>query len=130
MPAAEHALLTRSKGEFMTRTSSFTVGIVGATGAVGQELVQLLLKGQFPIGNLRLFASARAAGRVMEIAGKKYTVEEAKPDVFGDVDLAFFAAGGPTTRALAPAAVQAGCLVIDKSSAFRMESGVPLVIPE
>jgi aspartate-semialdehyde dehydrogenase len=79
---------------------------------------------------LRLFASARSAGKVIEKAGKKFTVEEAKPGVFADVDIAFFAAGGSVTRALAPDAVKAGCLVIDKSSALRMEKDVPLVIPE
>lgn len=79
---------------------------------------------------LRLFASARSAGKVVEKAGKKFTVEEARPGVFGDLDLAFFAAGGSVTKALAPDAVKAGCVVIDKSSALRMEPNVPLVIPE
>lgn len=82
------------------------------------------------MASLRLFASARSAGKVIEKAGKKFTVEEAKPGVFADVDIAFFAAGGSVTRALAPDAVKAGCVVIDKSSALRMEPGVPLVIPE
>jgi len=106
------------------------VGIVGATGAVGQELLRLLLERNFPMAKLRLFASARSAGKVIEKAGKKYTVEEAKPGAFAGVDVAFFAAGGSVTRALAPDAVKAGCLVIDKSSALRMEPNVPLVIPE
>lgn len=110
--------------------ASINVGIVGATGAVGQELLRLLLERNFPMASLRLFASARSAGKVIECAGKKYTVEEAKPGVFADVDVAFFAAGGSVTRALAPDAVKDGCLVIDKSSAFRMEPHVPLVIPE
>jgi len=110
--------------------NSFTVGIVGATGAVGQELLRLLLERNFPMTRLRLFASARSAGKVIEKAGKKFTVEEAKPGVFADVDIAFFAAGGSVTRALAPDAVKAGCVVIDKSSALRMEKDVPLVIPE
>jgi aspartate-semialdehyde dehydrogenase len=82
------------------------------------------------MGSLRLFASARSAGKTIEFGGKKITVEEAKPGVFGDIDVAFFAAGGPVTRALAPDAVKAGCLVIDKSSALRMDPNVPLVIPE
>ncbi len=114
----------------MNTKSSFTVGIVGATGAVGQELLQLLQERKFPVGTLRLFASARSVGKTMEFAGKKLTVEEAKLGVFADVDVAFFAAGGPVTRALAPDAVKAGCLVIDKSSAFRLDPAVPLVIPE
>lgn len=114
----------------MDKTASFTVGIVGATGAVGQELLALLLGRNFPLASLRLFASARSAGKVVECAGRKFTVEEAKPGVFADVDVAFFAVDGVTTRALAPDAVKAGCLVIDKSSAYRMDPAVPLVIPE
>ncbi|OIR13443.1 aspartate-semialdehyde dehydrogenase [mine drainage metagenome] len=114
----------------MSNASSFTVGIVGATGAVGQELLQLVHERAFPFARLRLFASARSAGKQVTVAGKTYTVEEAKPGVFADVDVAFFAAGGSVTRALAPDAIKAGCLVIDKSSAFRMEPDVPLVIPE
>ncbi|HZZ20331.1 MAG TPA: aspartate-semialdehyde dehydrogenase [Opitutaceae bacterium] len=114
----------------METTTSFTVGIVGATGAVGQELLRLLEERNFPIGTLRLFASARSAGKTVEFKGRPVTVEQAKPGVFANVDVAFFAAGGPTTRALAPDAVKAGCLVIDKSSALRMDPNVPLVIPE
>jgi aspartate-semialdehyde dehydrogenase len=114
----------------MSRTASFTVGIVGATGGVGQELLRLLHERQFPIASLRLWASGRSAGKVLAVGGQRHTVAEAKPGVFADVDLAFFAAGGPTTRALAPDAVKAGCLVIDKSSAYRMDPAVPLVIPE
>ncbi len=108
----------------------FSVGIVGATGAVGQELVRLLQERRFPVGQLRLFASARSAGKTVEVAGKTITVEEARPGVFADVDVAFFAAGGSVTRALAPDAARDGCLVIDKSSALRMDPNVPLVIPE
>ena len=114
----------------MEKTASFTVGIVGATGAVGQELLRLLDERSFPIATLRLFASARSAGKAVEFRGRKIVVEEAKPGVFANVDIAFFAAGGKVTRALAPDAVKAGCLVIDKSSALRMEPDVPLVIPE
>jgi len=109
---------------------TFTVGIVGATGAVGQELLRLLQQRNFPVATLRLFASARSAGKTVEFGGKSVVIEEAKPGVFGDVDVAFFATDGAITRALAPDAVQAGCLVIDKSSAFRMDPAVPLVIPE
>ena len=111
-------------------SSSVTVGIVGATGAVGQELLHLLHDRVFPLRSLRLFASARSAGRTVTYAGRTYTIEEANPGVFAGVDLAFFAAGGPVTRSLAPDAVRAGCLVIDKSSHYRMDPDVPLVIPE
>lgn len=110
--------------------ASINVGIVGATGAVGQELLRLLHDRNFPMASLRLFASARSVGKVVECAGKKYTVEEAKAGVFGDIDIAFFATDGAITKALAPDAVKAGCVVIDKSSAFRMDPAVPLVIPE
>jgi aspartate-semialdehyde dehydrogenase len=114
----------------MEKTASFTVGIVGATGAVGQELLRLLEARDFPISALRLFASARSAGKTVSFRGTTIAVEEARPGVFAGIDVAFFAAGGPVTRALAPDAVKAGCLVIDKSSALRLDPGVPLVIPE
>jgi len=109
---------------------SINVGIVGATGAVGQELLRLLHDHNFPMASLRLFASARSVGKVIGCAGKTYTVEEAKAGVFGELDIAFFATDGAITKALAPDAVKAGCVVIDKSSAFRMDPSVPLVIPE
>jgi aspartate-semialdehyde dehydrogenase len=108
----------------------YRVGIVGATGAVGQELFRLLLERQFPMAELKLFASARSAGKVIERGGKEYTVAEATPGIFDGLDVAFFSAGGTVTRALAPAAVKAGCLVLDKSSALRMDPNVPLVVPE
>jgi aspartate-semialdehyde dehydrogenase len=114
----------------MDKTASFTVGIVGATGAVGQELLRLLEGRDFPISTLRLFASARSVGKTVKFKGRKIEVEEAAPGVFANVDVAFFAAGGAVTRALAQDAVKAGCLVIDKSSALRMDPDVPLVIPE
>jgi aspartate-semialdehyde dehydrogenase len=123
-------LLNDSHDESMETTTSFTVGIVGATGAVGQELLRLLEERSFPMGTLRLFASARSVGKTVEFKGRPIAIEEAKPGVFANVDVAFFAAGGPVTRALAPDAVKAGCLVIDKSSALRMDPNVPLVIPE
>ena len=106
------------------------VAVIGATGAVGQELVKLLHERNFPAASIRLFASARSAGKTIEVAGRKFTVEEAKPGVFAGMDIAFFAAGGSVTRSLAPDAVKAGCVVIDKSSHYRMDPAVPLVIPE
>jgi aspartate-semialdehyde dehydrogenase len=130
MPREERVLLNGSQNDSMEKTASFTVGIVGATGAVGQELLRLLEARQFPVGALRLFSSARSAGKSLVYAGRSIQVEEAKPGVFTQVDVAFFAAGGSVTRALAPDAVKAGCLVIDKSSALRMDPDVPLVIPE
>ncbi|MBI5424952.1 MAG: aspartate-semialdehyde dehydrogenase [Opitutae bacterium] len=111
-------------------TKSYRVGIVGATGAVGQELIGLLQSRQFPLAELRLMASARSVGRVVEFAGEKLTVIEAKPEAFEGLDLALFAAEGAIAKALASEAVKRGCLVLDKSSAFRMREDVPLVVPE
>ncbi|WRQ88358.1 aspartate-semialdehyde dehydrogenase [Actomonas aquatica] len=109
---------------------SYVVGIVGASGAVGQELVRLMHERNFPLSRLRLFASARSAGKKLTVGDETIEIEEAKPGVFADVDVAFFAAGGSVTRALAENAVAAGCLVIDKSSALRMRDDIPLVVPE
>ncbi|MBA4136366.1 MAG: aspartate-semialdehyde dehydrogenase [Opitutus sp.] len=111
-------------------TKTYRVGIVGATGAVGQELIGLLVARAFPFAELRLMASARSAGRVVEVAGKNLTIVEATPEAFAGLDLAFFAAEGAIAKALAPEAAKRGCLVLDKSSAFRMAPDVPLVIPE
>lgn len=111
-------------------TRNNVVGIVGATGAVGQELVRLLHERNFPMSSLRLFASARSAGKTVAHAGKTFVIEEAKPGAFAGVDLAFFAAGGSVTRALAADAIASGCTVIDKSSAYRQQTDVPLVVPE
>lgn len=111
-------------------TKSYRVGIVGATGAVGQELIALLLARQFPLAELRLMASVRSVGRSVDFGGKKLTVVEAKPEAFEGLDVALFAAEGAIAKALAPEAVKRGCLVLDKSSAFRMREDVPLVVPE
>jgi aspartate-semialdehyde dehydrogenase len=109
---------------------SVNVAIVGATGAVGQEFLTVLAERKFPIKNLKLLASARSAGKKVEFDGKTYTVEELTKDSFKDVQIAFFSAGGSISKEFAPAAVQAGAVVIDNTSAFRMKEGVPLVVPE
>lgn len=109
---------------------AYKVGIVGATGAVGQELIRLLVARSFPTSEVRLLASARSAGKTVTVGDQTVEVQEAKPGAFAGLDLAFFAAGGSVTRALAADAVKSGCLVIDKSSALRMDADVPLVIPE
>lgn len=128
IPKAEAIVVNDSHS--MSAAPSFTVGIVGATGVVGQELLRLLQQRRFPAGQVRLFASARSAGKTVTVEGKSYPVEEARAGVFGDIDVAFFAVGGAVTKELAPDAIRAGCLVIDKSSAFRLDPEVPLVIPE
>ena len=109
---------------------SVNVAIVGATGAVGQELLNILAERKFPIKNLLLLASARSAGKKIEFGGKTHTVQELSKDVFTGVNIAFFCAGGGVSREFAPAAVAMGAVVIDKSSAFRMKQSVPLVVPE
>ena len=109
---------------------SYKIGIVGATGAVGQELISLLLNRQFPVSELRLFASARSAGKELKAGDKTLVVEEAKAEVFAGLDFAIFSASSGLSRALAPEAAARGCVVIDNSSAFRMDPKVPLIIPE
>ncbi|MEM7807088.1 MAG: aspartate-semialdehyde dehydrogenase [Planctomycetota bacterium] len=109
---------------------STRVAIVGATGAVGQELLRILPERNFPIGELALLASARSAGKTYEFAGEALTVRETTADSFDGVDVAFFSAGGSISREFAQAAVDAGAVVIDNTSAFRMTDGVPLVVPE
>lgn len=106
------------------------VAVVGVTGAVGQEFLTVLAERDFPIKNLKLLASARSAGKKIDFKGKTYTVEELTKDSFKDVDIALFSAGGSISKEFGPAAVQAGAIVIDNSSAFRMKDGIPLVVPE
>ena len=107
----------------------YNVAILGATGAVGQEFLRLIEERNFPFDELKLLASERSAGKVIRFMGKDYTVEEAKPESFENVQIALFA-GGSTSKALAPEAVKRGAVVIDNSSAFRMDPEVPLIVPE
>lgn len=106
------------------------VAIVGATGAVGAELITCLERRGFPLGGLRLLASARSRGTRLWAGGQSIEVEELTEDSFAGVDLALFSAGGARSRQFAPAAVRAGAIVVDNSSAFRMDKQVPLVVPE
>ncbi|HZP98319.1 MAG TPA: aspartate-semialdehyde dehydrogenase [Reyranella sp.] len=106
------------------------IAIVGATGAVGVEILRVLERRNFPVGSLKLLASARSAGKTLEFKGKPYKVEELKADAFKGCDIAFFSAGATRSREFVPAAIAAGCVVIDNSSAFRMDPGTPLVVPE
>lgn len=106
------------------------LAIAGVTGAVGQEFVKLIEQRDFKFSDLKLLASARSAGKTVEVKGKTYTVEELTEDSFKDVDVALFSAGGSITKQFAPAAVKSGCVVVDNSSAYRMDPNTPLVVPE
>jgi aspartate-semialdehyde dehydrogenase len=114
----------------LTSSRSITVAVVGATGVVGRTMAQVLLEREFPIGAIRFLASARSAGSTVPFAGRQVEVLEATPDAFEGVDIALFSAGGATSRELAPQAAARGCTVIDNSSAWRMEPGVPLVVSQ
>ena len=107
----------------------YNVAILGATGAVGTEFLKLIEERNFPFAELRLLASKRSAGKEIDFMGKTYTVEEATKDSFNGIDIALFA-GGSISKEFAPYAVEAGAVVIDNSSAFRMDPEVPLVVPE
>ncbi|MDQ6624727.1 MAG: aspartate-semialdehyde dehydrogenase [Verrucomicrobiota bacterium] len=109
---------------------SYDIAIVGATGAVGVELLDVLERRAFPVRRVRLLASARSAGKTMTVRGEQVRVEELREDSFQGVDLAFFSAGGDISRQFGPVAAAAGAIVIDNSSAYRMNPEVPLVIPE
>ncbi len=109
---------------------TYHVAIAGATGAVGTEFLRLLESREFPLASLRLLASERSVGRTLYFRGRPYTVELLTSDSFKGVDIAFFSAGGSRSKEFAYAAATAGALVIDNSSAFRMDPKVPLVVPE
>src|ERR1041384_6009814 len=106
------------------------VAVVGATGAVGIEMIKTLEKRNFPVGKLTLLASARSAGKKLTYRGKPVEVQELKKDSFQGIDIGLFSAGGSISKEYAPVAARAGCVVIDNSSAFRMDESIPLVIPE
>ncbi len=106
------------------------VAIVGATGAVGAEMIRCLEERQFPISQLTLLASARSAGKTLKFKGQDVVIKELTKDSFQGVDIALFSAGGGISKEFAPAAVAAGAVVVDNSSAFRMDDSVPLVVPE
>lgn len=108
----------------------YNVAIVGVTGMVGQAFIRVLLERKFPVKGWKMLASARSADKKVEVGGKYYPIEEASPDSFGGVDFAFFSAGGEISELLAPEAVKKGAVVVDNSSAFRMDPQVPLVVPE
>ncbi len=114
----------------MENKKGFHVAVVGATGAVGQQMLQTLESRDFPVSKLTLLSSARSAGTKVSYKGNEYIVEEAKPESFAGVDIALFSAGGGVSKELAPHAVEHGAIVVDNTSAFRMAENVPLVVPE
>lgn len=107
----------------------YNVAILGATGAVGQEFLKLIEERNFPFAELKLLASSRSAGKKIQFMGKEYTVEETTEKSFEGIDIALFA-GGAASKTFAKPAVDAGAVVIDNSSAFRMDKDVPLIVPE
>ncbi|NRA27260.1 MAG: aspartate-semialdehyde dehydrogenase [Opitutales bacterium] len=108
----------------------YTIGIIGATGAVGRDLLELLVDRGFPAKEIRLFASARSKGKIISYKGVEYTVDETKEAIFDDLDLALFSAGSSLTKAMGWEAAKRGCVVIDNSSAFRQDERAPLIVPE
>jgi aspartate-semialdehyde dehydrogenase len=108
----------------------YNVAVVGATGAVGQEMISILEERVFPVGELRGIASERSHGRELEFNGSKLKVQKLDSNAFNGVQIALFSAGAARSREFAQIAVEAGAVVIDNSSAFRMEEDVPLIIPE
>ena len=111
-------------------SQQLNVGVVGATGLVGSMMRELLAERNFPVGTLRLFASARSAGKQVDFNGQPVTVEDAETADFAGLDVVFFSAGGSASKALAPKAAAAGAIVIDNSSAWRSDPDVPLVVAE
>jgi len=113
-----------------TETRKFNVAVAGATGAVGGAMLEVLDRRKFPLGELRLLASERSVGRKLEFRGDKIPVQLLAEDAFANIDLALFSAGAARSLAFAPAAAAAGAVVVDNSSAFRMDDDIPLVVPE
>lgn len=109
---------------------SYNVAILGATGAVGKEMLKVLGERKFPINELKLLASKKSAGEEVDFNGAKYTIQEATEDSFTNIDVMLCAAENEISKLLSPAAVKAGAIVIDNSSAYRMDDDVPLVVPE
>ncbi len=114
----------------MTQPTPLTVAVVGATGVVGRTMVAVLGERRFPVGELRLLASPRSAGRTVRVDGRAIEIQEAVPEAFDGVDIALFSAGADISRELAPQAAARGATAIDNSSAWRMDPNVPLVVSQ
>lgn len=114
----------------MSNNKQYNVAVVGATGAVGQKIIGLLEEEPFAINDLKLLSSKRSAGKKLTVAGTELTIEEAVPDSFENIDIAFFSAGGSVSEKLVPEAVKRGAVAVDNTSFYRMNPDVPLVVPE
>jgi aspartate-semialdehyde dehydrogenase len=114
----------------MEKNTGYHVAIVGATGAVGEQMLKMLEDRQFPLKSLKVLASARSVGKTVTFCGEEITVEEATPEAFEGVQIALFSAGGSVSKKLAPEAAKRGAICIDNTSAYRMDPEVPLVVPE
>jgi len=114
----------------LKKKDKYVVAVAGATGAVGQEMISVLEERNFPVGKLRLFASERSEGKMLEFCGKQIEVEILGEKVFKGIDIALFSAGAERSKHFAPFAAKDGCIVIDNSSAWRMDPEIPLVVPE
>lgn len=110
--------------------TGYNIAVVGATGAVGTRIIKMLEETSLPIASVKLLASQRSVDKTLEYNGQKLKVQEALPSSFDGVDLAFFSAGGSVSKKLAPEAIKRGAVVVDNTSAFRMDPSVPLVVPE
>ncbi|MZH41400.1 MAG: aspartate-semialdehyde dehydrogenase [Nitrospinae bacterium] len=114
----------------LDKKEAYDVAVAGATGAVGRKMLEILEQRKFPVASLKVLASARSVGQALPFNGNSLAVEELKESSFEGVDIALFSAGAGVSRQFAPFAVKSGCIVIDNSSAFRMEPDIPLVVPE
>jgi aspartate-semialdehyde dehydrogenase len=114
----------------LKKKNKYIVAVVGATGAVGNEMIKTLTQRQFPVENLRLFASERSEGKIMEFGDNEIPVETLNEKSFEGIDIALFSAGAERSRIWAPVAARSGCVVVDNSSQWRMDPEVPLVVPE
>ena len=112
------------------KKEKYNVAVVGATGAVGEQMREVLEEREFPVGELRLLASERSAGQFLPFQGRQLRVEVLNEDSFEGIDIGLFSAGGSVSAKFAPLAVAAGAVVVDNTSVFRMEPDVPLVVPE
>ncbi len=114
----------------LRKKDRYVVAVVGATGAVGNEMIATLEEREFPVERLRLFASEQSEGKTLQFEGSEFPVETLDEDSFKDIDIALFSAGAERSKTWAPIAARSGCVVVDNSSQWRMDPGVPLVVPE